>query len=395
MDTPPHHDAPRDLVCFSHLRWDFVYQRPQHLMSRFGRTRRVTFIEEPVFEDVAEPYLRITPRENGVRVVVPVLDEEIDEREIISIQRSLLADYIESECGASPTFWFQTPMALPTAPTELAGVVVYDCMDELSAFNNAPPSLIFNEKQLLARADLVFTGGRALYEAKRNKHPHVHCFPSGIDAEHFGRARSHRHGLACMDDFARIPAGARIGFSGVIDERLDIGMLDALAEARPQFQFVMVGPVVKIDPASLPQRENIHYLGMRQYRDLPAVMAEWDVAIMPFAHNSATRYISPTKTPEYLAAGLPVVSTGVLDVVRQYGDPGLVAIADDPTGFAEAIDAALLTRDDLGRLNAVDAALVAVSWDSIWQRMAALERTAAMTARRDEPYRTGSSAHAQ
>lgn len=340
----------------------------------------MVFVEEPVFEPAAQPHLRISGRDGGVEVVVPVLADGTDARESIALQRAMLTDHIDRTTSASPTFWFQTPTALPVAPTELAGVVVYDCMDELSAFDGAPPSLIFNEKQLLTRADLVFTGGRALYEAKQSKHTNVHCFPSGIDTSHFARARGHRHGDACAGGLPDMPAGTRIGFAGVIDERLDVALLAALAQTRPDFQFVMVGPVVKIDPETLPRRDNIHYLGMRPYDQLPEIMAEWDAAMMPFAKNAATRYISPTKTPEYLAAGLPVISTSIRDVVRQYGDTGLVGIADDVGAFADAIDAALATRDDPARQVAADAALDQLSWDSIWTRMAALERAATLAA---------------
>ena len=380
MDTPPSRHALPDLVCFSHLRWDFVYQRPQHLMSRFARTRRVSFIEEPLFESTDRPYLRVTTRDAGVDVVVPVLPEETSARDSIAAQHQLFTAYISEHCATPPTFWLQTPMAVPLAPTELAGVVIYDCMDELSAFHGASPSLAFNEKQLLTRADLVFAGGQALYEAKRTRHPNVHCFPSGIDRGHFATARTHHHGAGCPVEFRDMAPGTRVGFAGVIDERLDIDLLDAVAGARPEIQFVMVGPVVKIDPASLPQRENIHYLGMRSYDELPAHMAEWDVAMMPFARNAATRFISPTKTPEYLAAGLPVVSTSILDVVRQYGSAGLVAIADEPGDFAAAIDAAVDTRNDPDRLRAVDAALAQSTWESVWERMAALERARIMVA---------------
>lgn len=357
------------LVCFSHLRWDFVYQRPQHLMSRFARSRRVLFVEEPVFELDADPHLRVTPRAGGLEVIVPVLPENTDARRAIAAQRSLLTAHLTRVAGRRPTFWFQTPMALPAAPTELAGVVIYDCMDELSAFHDAPPALLFNEKQLLARADLVFTGGRALYEAKRSKHPAVHCFPSSIDRAHFARARQLRQAQADAANSA-----VRVGFAGVVDERLDVDLLAAVTVLRPQMQFEIVGPVAKIDPGILPRRDNISYLGFRDYADLPELMAGWDVAIMPFARNAATEFISPTKTPEYLAAGLPVVSTSIRDVVRQYGDAGLVTIADGSGGFAAAIDAAALVRDDRSRLRAVDTALEGSSWDSIWERMSALER---------------------
>lgn len=364
------------MVCFSHLRWDFVYQRPQQLMSRFARARRILFVEEPIFEPAAEPELRVTPRLGGVSVAVPVLPEGISPREIIDLQRVMLSRHLSLHLDRRPTFWFQTPMAYGFAPIELAGTVIYDCMDELTAFENAPPALVFNEKQLLSRADLVFTGGHALYDAKQSKHPHVHCFPSGIDTAHFSQARAHRHSAGCLPEFAGMP-GPRVGFAGVIDERMNLALLAAVADARPLTQFVLVGPVVKIDPHTLPNRENIHYLGMRSYEDLPGLMGEWDVAMMPFAKNDATRFISPTKTPEYLVAGLPVVSTSVRDVVRQYGEPGLVHIADDATAFADAIDVAIGTRNDPARLRAVDAALQHATWDAIRARMEMLERSLA------------------
>jgi glycosyltransferase involved in cell wall biosynthesis len=264
-------------------------------------------------------------------------------------------------------------MAFSFAPLDRAGAVIYDCMDELSSFKDAPPALAFNEKQLLARADLVFTGGRALYEAKKQKHPSVHCFPSGIDTKHFGRARDHRRN-ALRSMHRPATDRPRVGFAGVIDERMDIELLDAVASSLPGIDFDIVGPVAKIDPALLPTGDNIRYLGMQDYAVLPQLMAEWDAAIMPFACNEATRFISPTKTPEYLAAGLPVVSTGIRDVVVRYGEPGLVSIAEDAASFARALEAALETRDDAARLRAVDAALKDSSWDGTWQRMAALER---------------------
>lgn len=364
-----------DLVCFSHLRWDFVYQRPQHLMSRFARTRAVHFVEEPVHTAGGRASLAVTRREGGVAVVVPMLPDGLTAREAAEAQREMLTEYIRRCCGQAPTFWFQSPMFMPVAPLSEAGVVVYDCMDELSAFRGAPPSLLFNEKQLLARAHVVFTGGRALYEAKVSTHPRVHCVPSGIDVDHFARA------LPLRTDRRRALRGAasgprRIGFAGVLDERLDLALLAAIAGARPDYELVMVGPVVKIDEADLPRAHNIRYVGMRPYADLPECMAQWDAAILPFALNEATRYISPTKTPEYLAAGLPVVSTAILDVVRDYGDRRLVAIAEDAAGFVAALDAAL-ERPFADRLQArIDEALRGSSWDAVWSKMASLERVA-------------------
>lgn len=334
-------------------------------------------------ESVARAALRVDRRRDGVDVIVPVLPESLSAREAILAQESLISDYLDARSDR-PTFWFQTPMAFSFAPIDRAGAVIYDCMDELSGFKDAPPALTFNEKQLLGRADLVFTGGRALYEAKRKKHPSVHCFPSGIDTKHFGRARDHRRNALRSMHRPAIDR-PRVGFAGVIDERMDVELLAAVASALPGTDFDIVGPVVKIDPELLPTGDNIRYLGMQDYAVLPELMAEWDVAMMPFACNEATRFISPTKTPEYLAAGLPVVSTSIRDVVVRYGEPGLVSIADDAASFARALEAAIETRDDPARLRAVDIALKDSSWDGIWQRMAALERQVLKTAATSKP----------
>ena len=214
--------------------------------------------------------------------------------------------------------------------------VVYDCMDQLSAFKDAPPELIHREKALFEKTDLVFTGGRSLYEAKRHEHSSVHAFPSSIDKEHFAQALTIRNGVSEQSEMAH----PRVGFIGVVDERADLDLLAAVADLLPQVNFIMVGPIVKIEESSLPRRTNIHYLGQKNYVELPAVLAGWDVAMMPFALNESTRYISPTKTPEFLAAGLPVVSTPIADVVEPFGNQGLVRIASTPQDFAECISAA-------------------------------------------------------
>jgi UDP-galactopyranose mutase len=244
---------------------------------------------------------------------------------------------------------------------------VYDCMDELSAFKGAPRALKDREAELFERADLVFTGGQSLYEVKRHQHQNVYAFPSSIDAQHFAQARSLSDEPA---DQKEIPH-PRLGFFGVIDERFDIELVDAIARMRPDWQLVMIGPVVKIDPAELPHRANIHYLGSKDYKALPSYLAGWDVALLPFARNESTRFISPTKTPEYLAAGCPVVSTSIRDVVRPYGESGLVHIADTPAEFVAGVEAAL-SEDDEARLKQVDAFLAQTSWDRTWGRMAGL-----------------------
>jgi UDP-galactopyranose mutase len=365
VSRPNHFDIP-DLVCFSHLRWDFVYQRPQHLMSRFACTRRVFFVEEPVFSD-GPKRLEISHRDCGVWVVVPHLPRGLGEEEIATAQQTLLIDdlFLDHQVNEY-MLWYYTPMALAFTSHLEPLALVYDCMDELSAFKNAPAKLKEQEKELLKRADLVFTGGVSLYEAKRHLHSNTYPFPSSIDAAHFQQAR---HIKNDPSDQTAI-ASPRIGFCGVIDERMDLELIDAIAKARPEWQLVMVGPVVKIDPAELPKRQNIHYLGSKRYEDLPAYMSGWDIAMLPFAHNESTRFISPTKTPEYLAAGVPVISTSIQDVVRPYGQQGLVKIADTANDFIAAAE--YFFSPDFNReswLRSVDEVLSYNSWDRTWSRM--------------------------
>lgn len=357
-----------DLVCLSHLRWDFVYQRPQHLLSRFARHKRVFFFEEPIYVD-GETRLEISPREDNLFVIVPhVSHADRETKNITEIQRQMLDGLFESQNIDRFALWFYTPMAMDYAAHLEPLVTVFDCMDELSAFKFAPPELIENEKRLLEKADLVFTGGQSLYEAKREKHPSVYAFPSSIDAAHFNRARNIEDEPADQKSIAR----PRFGYCGVIDERIDIELLGEAASLRPDWQFVMIGPVVKISEADLPRPANIHYLGGKNYQELPAYLAGWDVALMPFALNDSTKFISPTKTPEYLAAGKPVVSTPIRDVVRPYGELGLVYIANTAEEFVAACEKASEEKDSIERLKRTDEFLSGISWDKTWAQMADL-----------------------
>ena len=365
LRAPP--EAPKkrhDVVCLSHLRWDFVYQRPQHLLSRFAQESRVFFVEEPIF-DADHGFLDVTRREGNVYVVVPHFPESVHSDGSLDAIQKVMLDLLISEHNIhAPILWFYTPMALAWTKHLHPTLVVYDCMDELSAFKGAPAAMRERESDLMKWADLVFTGGISLYEAKQHQHPHVYAFPSSIDAVHFAQARKP---LPDPPDQAQIPH-PRLGFFGVVDERMDLQLLDQVAVARPDWHLVVIGPVVKVDPRDLPQRENIHYLGKKSYQELPGYLAGWDAAIMPFARNESTQFISPTKTPEYLAAGRPVVSTSIRDVVRTYGDAGLVHIADSAPDFIKAVESAL-SEDDQLRLRVVDAVLGQNSWDRTWRRM--------------------------
>ena len=370
-----------DVICFSHLRWDFVLQRPQHLMQRFAQTSRVFYVEEVIPTDHHLPYLEFHAFEGtSVTAVRPRVPHRADP----ALRETLLAGLLDQMTVLlgvrDPLLWFYTPMMWPAAAHLPASAIVYDCMDELSAFRFAAPDLVRNEAALMEAADVVFTGGHALYEAKRGLHDNVHAFPSSVDQRHFNLARDARPE---PQDQADLPA-PRLGFAGVIDERIDLALLAEAARARPDWSFVMIGPVVKIAETDLPQTPNIHWLGQKDYVDLPDYMGGWDVALMPFALNEATRFISPTKTPEYLAAGCPVVSTPVQDVVREYGDLLGVRIARDAAGFVAACDEAIAAGKDASDWRiTVDRHLAGQSWDATQAEMARLIRQAA--ARRSAP----------
>ena len=354
-----------DVVCLSHLRWDFVYQRPQHLMSRFARATRVFFFEEPIFSD--EPTkLNVSRREDNLFVLIPHISHTDRENlNVTDIQREMLDDFLGAQEIDDFLLWFYTPMAMDYGSHLEPAATVFDCMDELSAFRFAPPELIENEKRLLEKADLVFTGGHSLYEAKKDKHDKVFAFPSSIDVAHFSQARNVTKE---PEDQKNIPH-PRLGFCGVIDERLDTNLLAEMADLRPEWQFVMIGPVVKISEEDLPRRENIHYLGGKDYKDLPTYIAGWDIALMPFAINESTRFISPTKTPEYLAAGKPVISTPIRDVVRPYGEQKLVEIASTAEDFVTAGDKLLQNENLDDWRTQVDTHLSKMSWNQTWKQM--------------------------
>ena len=313
--------------------------------------------------------LEMREADAGVRVIVPHLPDGLrSEIAINAVMREMLRQMFIDHEIKEYVFWYYTPMALNFTERFKPLASVYDCMDELSAFKGAHSKLPLMEKELFRKVDLVFTGGQSLYEAKRNQHPSVHAFPSSIDRAHFGKARTH---VSDPEDQANIPH-PRLGFFGVIDERFDIELLDRVAAARPDWHFVMIGPVVKIDPEALPKHANIHYLGAKKYDELPNYLAGWDVALLLFARNDSTRFISPTKTPEYLAAGKPVISTSIRDVVRPYGELKLVEITDTPEGFINAAEKILASSAHSEWLKKVDAFLKDISWDKTWAQMSNL-----------------------
>jgi UDP-galactopyranose mutase len=341
-------------------------------MSRFAREMDVIYWEEPVEIGAGETaYLRVREADDadGVLVVVPHLPQGMPDEAREAALKRLLDAHLSARTGPLVA-WYYTPMMLPFSRHIEADVTVFDSMDELSKFRFAPANLLDLERELVAKADIVFTGGSSLYEAKKDRHDNVHCFPSSVDRAHFAKARSRLFDPADQEDLPK----PRLGFYGVLDERFDAELLGRIAEMRPNWSFVMVGPIVKISEDDLPHRHNIHYLGGKTYDQLPSYLCGWDVALMPFAMNESTQFISPTKTPEYLAGGKPVVSTPVRDVVRHYGKLEGVRIAADAESFVAACEEALeLSRDrERGWLAEADLMLSATSWDTTQARMAGL-----------------------
>ncbi len=340
------------IVVALHLRYDGVRQRPHHIIERLAQRVPVLVVEEPFAaaedaNDVATfaNVTRLRPKRRAPRA------HHVDAATIDDVRAWL--------DGRTPLLWFYQPMMSALADAFADAPLVYDCMDELAAFDFASPDLPARERALQTRADVVFAGGRSLYASRAELGPKLHLYPSGVDADHFARAL----GLERPQLLASL-ARPVCTYVGAIDERIDFAPIEALAARGASV--VLVGPVVKIDAARLPRDPNVHFSGPVPYADLPALLAGTDVAIMPFAANAATRAISPTKTPEYLAAGLPVVTTPIADVVADYGT--IVHVARAPSAFADACFAAA-RHPDPSRIERGKALARNLRWDDIVTRM--------------------------
>lgn len=358
-----------DLICLCHIRWNFVYQRPQHLLNRFAINNRVFVIEEPIYDSPSDYYEITKPNEeSNLWVIVLHVSKNVSKEKTDHVLKALVDSFIYSNHIQKYILWYYSPMALDYTDHLVPALTVYDCMDELSAFKAAPPRLKERELCLMEKADIVFTGGHSLYKAKKHLHHNIYPFPSSIDKSHFALARVTHDD---PEDQASIPH-PRFGFYGVIDERFDILLVDELAKRRPEWNFIFIGPIAKVDQAQLPKNPNIYYLGKKTYKQLPMYLAGWDVAILPFALNESTKFISPTKTPEYLAAGKPVISTSITDVVTPYGKKGLVHIADTAEEFITEAEKILSDKNNEDWKKKVDEFLGNISWNKTWRKMATI-----------------------
>jgi UDP-galactopyranose mutase len=365
----------QDLICISHLRWDFVWQRPQHILSRLAKQYRVFFVEEPqTSSDIAEPRLDVFAGRGPNPVTVIRLLQPAQENRWIghgdpltqSTYERLLAHYFDEHGSADRVLWLYTPMAAPFVGVLKPDTLVYDVMDELSAFKGAPAALREQDRTMLKTADVVFTGGVSMYRARLPYANNIHLFPSGVEIAHFAQAAN--PSMPRPSDIAQL-SGPIIGYFGVIDERMDMPALVRLAESHPEWQIVMLGPVVKIEPSELPQAPNLHFLGMKDYQELPAYLAYFDVAMVPFAMNEATKFLSPTKTLEYLAAGKAVVAAPIADIVELYGD--YVRIAETPDEWVAHVETSLAEKpaERQERAARVEKLLQLYTWDYIASEM--------------------------
>ena len=353
------------LIVHSHLRWDFVWQRPQQIFSRLAAYHAILFVEEPVLEE-GEQRLKIDESLPNIVRVVPILSRQVGgvdaqcEASLALLRQALARHPLLVGRFDSPIQWFYSPMSAPCFLGQFGAVaVVYDCMDELANFRFAPADIAERERFLMAKADVVFTGGYQLFQSKSRYHHNVHFFGCGVDVDHNSRARSAQTQLPA--DVAQLPHPI-FGYFGVIDERIDYELLAQLAQRFPNASVVMIGPLAKVDRAMLPSLENIHWLGQRAYDDLPAYLKAFDVCLMPFALNEATRYINPTKTLEYMAAGKPIVSTAVPDVVHNFTP--VVEIGYSANEFITAVQRAF-TKFDRNRAQLGIERANGATWESI------------------------------
>lgn len=370
----------QDLICLSHLRWDFVYQRTHHLMSRFARTRRVFFVEEVVDSPAIELKMRLTAP--NIWVIQPHLPFSLARADQHNILRYLLDELRYDREIHDYVLWYDTPLALPWTDHLTPRVVVYDCMEAGAGFSGDGDALTTYERTLLEHADVLFTRGTGDYERKRHEYRNVHCFPDSIQVAHFARARERHIDPA---DQADIPH-PRLGIAGPIDEHTDVSLISALCTQLPDMQIVVLGAVAQIDPDSLPRHPNLHYLGAKAYEQLPEYMAGWDAAVIPLIPNEATGIIGATSASAYLAAGLPVVSTPLQDVLSRYGERGLVQLVEGDRDLKAAVTWALMQKSDVAWREAADSVLAPMSWDATHAAMDAEIRAAlALAAQSDMP----------
>lgn len=319
----------KPIIALCHLSWDWVWQRPQQFLSRLAKTHPVLFVET-YCSDVPQTTVRLRSVDAYPNLTICEMHLPAsrwnDGRYIDGERRRALRRALSNDLAGRferAILWFNDPMAVTAFAGHLGeSLIVYDCMDELSQFKGAPPTLVERERDLLEVADVVFCGGRKMRDKRLRVNPNSYFYGTGVDCRHFGSAQSAT--LAVDPEIAELD-GPILGYFGVVDERIDYELLATLADADPSWHVVIVGPWTKVDPAEFPRRRNLHWFGARPYAQLPSITKGFTVCLMPFALNEATEYINPTKALEYMAAGRPVISTALDEVKSNFANVARIA----------------------------------------------------------------------
>jgi len=340
----------KTIICFSHLTWDRnLFQRPQQLMLRFSKRFNVLYVSGyscrqffiDLFRRKKTHSYHVT---DNLAVYSPFALPPIKKYSSITIRlnKILLSFLVKRRLKKlkfkDPILWIYHPRYIDAIGKFKEELIIYDCMDDftslLSDYEDRERN-IKDERALLKKADMVFAGGYSIAELKRDSREHIHVFPSAVEIYHFKKARSDN--LEMPDDITDIPHPI-LGYWGAIDERVDHELLKRLAMKHPEWSIVLLGPIVRHkagDLSYLKEIKNIFWLGPKDYSLLPNYAKAFDVCLIPFVLSREGKFLSPTKTLEYLATGKPVVSTPITDVVRFYD--GVVGIADGPDEFGMAV----------------------------------------------------------
>ena len=368
-----------DIVCFSND-WDGDPLSKMHLMRLAARHNRVLWVSSVgnrapratsrdlrrMGRKLQQAFGGLKEVEANIHVLSPLALPVYGHDWIRRVNGVALAGQVKRamrQLGMSrPIVISFLPGAAPAVSHLDALLRVYYCVDEFSAFDGAGAAIASLERELIARSDLVICSAERLVRAKKKQHPRVELVRHGVDVAHFSHAV--QPGSSVSELVADLPRPV-LGFVGLMAEWVDQELLGALADHYPHGTVVIVGRE-DCDTTALRLRRNVLFVGRRPYTELPSIMKGFDVALVPFRDNELTLAANPLKAREYLAAGLPVVSTPIPEVERL----GACRIARGPEGFIAAIDAVL--AEGAGPSAARSATMATESWESRWDEVAAL-----------------------
>ncbi len=351
------------IVCFSDISWNVKFQRPHQLFSQAKRINIIIFIEKPLLQRSGKPNHFISRVSDNILILTPVITDEDPESTIHETVEQLLTEKLKSHNTTEYICWYYSPKAINYSQKLTPKLIIFDCMDECCGYEGADTEVNESEKKLLEVTDLVFTGGRSLCNAKKLLHKNVHLFPDSIDYERFnGNTKQAKKNII------KKPA-AKIGYFGVIDERLDLNLLDKIAANKPKWKFEIAGPIVENMHGKLPERKNITFTGDIRDEEIPSIIGEWDAAILPYSKNNSTENTAPSRLLVYFAANKNIVSTSINDIVHYFGENGMVRIADEPDDFVKALEAAIKYKPEAEWQKKVDSIIRKTTWEKTWNGM--------------------------